>query len=175
MHFNVGQNIVHPAHGAGTIIDISNQELVSGFAEYYVIEFSEQRMTIHLPVERIDEIGLRRVMSEDKYERVLETLGNSPETLPSDYKQRRQQVEEMVNSGAPVEVARAIRELTWRRSNKPLNNSDSRLLTEARSKLVQEVVMATGYEMTQVQAEIDSALARSALEENAQNGSEVVH
>ena len=175
MQFDVGQNIVHPAHGAGTIIDISNQELVSGYVEYYVIEFSEQRMTIHLPVERIDEIGFRRVMSQDKYEHVLQTLGNSPEMLPSDYKQRRQQVEEMVNSGAPVEVARAIRELTWRRANKPLNNSDSRLLTEARTKLVQEVVMATGSETTKVQAEIDNALAEAFADDTIQYGNEIVH
>ena len=72
-------------------------------------------------------------------------------------------------------MARAIRELTWRRANKPLNNSDSRLLTEARTKLVQEVVMATGSETTKVQAEIDNALAEAFADDSIQYGSEIVH
>lgn len=159
--FEPGQHIVHPAHGAGTIIDIVEQEMSTGFSQYYVIEFPEQRMTIHLPVERTDEIGLRKVMTEAKFDNVLAILSEEPQKLPNDYKQRRQQVEEMVNSGAPAEVARALRELTWQQEKKPLNNADSRLMSEARSKLVQEIALATDEDPSEIHAKIDDALERA--------------
>jgi len=175
MLFDIGQNIVHPAHGAGTIVGIDEQELVTGYSQYYVIEFIEQRMTIHLPVERTEDIGIRSVMTREKYAKVLETLAKLPRKLPSDYKQRRAEVEEMVNSGAPVEVARALRELTWQQENKPLNNADSRLMTEARSKLVQEIALATDQDVTKIHAEIDDALARALAAKLQVVNSEVMH
>ena len=118
-------------------------------------------MTIHLPVERTDEIGLRKVMTEAKFDNVLAILSEEPQKLPNDYKQRRQQVEEMVNSGAPAEVARALRELTWQQEKKPLNNADSRLMSEARSKLVQEIALATDEDPSEIHAKIDDALERA--------------
>lgn len=118
-------------------------------------------MTIHLPVERTDEIGLRKVMTEAKFDNVLAILSEEPQKLPNDYKQRRQQVEEMVNSGAPAEVARALRELTWQQEKKPLNNADSRLMSEARSKLVQEIALATDEDPGEIHAKIDNALERA--------------
>jgi CarD family transcriptional regulator len=175
MLFDIGQNIVHPAHGAGTIVGIAEQELVTGYSQYYVIEFSDQRMTIHLPVERTEEIGIRSVMTSEKYAMVLETLAKLPRKLPSDYKQRRAEVEEMVNSGAPVEVARALRELTWQQETKPLNNADSRLMSEARSKLVQEIALATDQDATKIHAEIDDALARALAAKLQVVNSEVMH
>lgn len=44
MGYAVGQNIIHPAHGAGEVVGIENQELVEGYKKYYVVNFEEKRI-----------------------------------------------------------------------------------------------------------------------------------
>ena len=159
--FSVGQNIVHPTHGAGTIVDLLNQELVKGYQRYYVIRFADKRLTVRVPMRRTEELGLRRVMGKAKCEEVLEVLQKLPKALPSNFKERRKVVEQLIHSGRPVKIAEAVRELTWRQELKPLNKADSELYAQARAMLVQEMSLSTGNEQLDVERRIGRALSKS--------------
>lgn len=161
MGYAVGQNIIHPAHGAGEVIDIENQELVKGFKKYYVVNFEEKRLTIRIPFSHSEDAGLRDLISQDRIKKVLTTLRQLPQTLPKDYKKRRKQIEDKVFSGIPVKIAEAVRELHWRRQHKNLGMADQRLLDQGRELLIQELALATESEETDIQDRIDAALAKS--------------
>lgn len=161
MEFSVGEHIVHPAHGAGTIVGVQNQELVSGFQRYYEIRFADKRLTVRVPSRSIDELGLRSVMGSKKCEEVLSVLRSTPQALPNNFKERRRVVETLIHSGRPVKVAEALRELRWRRELKPLNKADSDLFSQASSMLVQEMALATGEEQVEVEQHISAALSES--------------
>lgn len=161
MEFSVGQHIVHPAHGAGTIVGVQEQELVEGYQRYYVIRFADKRLTVRVPQRRTTELGLRGVMGSAKCEEVFEVLSSLPKQLPSNFKERRKTVETLIHSGKPVKVAEALRELSWRRELKPLNKADSELLTQASGMLVEEMTLATGEEKSDVERQISKALDES--------------
>lgn len=161
MQFSIGQSVVHPAHGAGEIVDIEEMELVSGFKKYYVIEFIGKRLTMRVPMQRVEDLGMREVMSRKRYHKVLKTLRSLPGQLPKNFKERRHTVAGMINSGLPVKLAEAIRELTWRRRESHLTKSDSELLLEGRERLIAEMALATEVELTQARYEIDEALSES--------------
>lgn len=161
MEFSVGQHIVHPAHGAGTIVGVQEQELVEGYQRYYVIRFADKRLTVRVPLRRTSELGLRRVMGAAKCQAVLNVLRSLPTQLPNNFKERRRAVEKLIHSGKPLKVAEALRELTWRRELKPLNKADSELLSQANSMLVQEMSLATGEDPASVEKRIAEALHES--------------
>ncbi|MCB0132440.1 MAG: hypothetical protein KDD78_16375 [Caldilineaceae bacterium] len=160
MQYAIGTHVVHPAHGAGTIIDIREHEMNDGLRNYYVIQFSDQNLTVSVPVRRTEEIGIRDVMTEGKFEQVMKTLSLRPKQLPQDYKERRHALSVLVHSGRPVDVAEAVRDLIWRREEKHLTLADSRFLDQARTMLIEEMVLATG----QSHQEIDTAIEAALLE-----------
>ena len=99
MEYAVGENVVHPAHGAGTIVDIQEHEIIEGLTRYYVIEFDVNNLTVSVPVRRTKQIGLRAVMTEEKFTQVINTLSKRPKQLPKDYKERRALLAGLIQSG----------------------------------------------------------------------------
>ncbi len=161
MLFSVGENVVHPSHGAGQIVGIEKQELVSGFHQYYVIEFVGKRLTIRVPERRVADLGMRNVMSSTRYQAVLSTLRSLPGQLPKNFKERRQVVSEMINSGVPKRIAEAVRDLTWRRRAAHLTKSDSELLGEGRERLIAEMSLSKECNIAEARFELDDALSEA--------------
>jgi CarD family transcriptional regulator len=159
MDYTIGQIIIHPTHGPGKIVGIEHQEFVEGFRRYYVISFADKQLTVRVPFRRIEDIGLREVMSSARLKQVMATLGDLPNQLPKDFKLRRKKLEMLIFSGAPIQVAEAVRELTWRRVDKSLNVEDKRLLEHGRELLIQEIALVTNDDPHQIQNKIDEALA----------------
>lgn len=152
---------MHPSHGAGQVVDTMTRELVDGFKEYYVIQFANRKMKLFLPVERAEEIGLRGVIGSRRLQKVWETLRGMPQKLPSHFRSRKAHIEEMLNSGKATQVAKAVRELTWRKQNRTLCQTDMDLLSRAKKRLTSEVMMAS-----QLSGERAEALIREALQES---------
>ncbi|MEZ4712847.1 MAG: CarD family transcriptional regulator [Caldilineaceae bacterium] len=160
MDFAIGQHIIHPSHGPGEIIDIEEQTLIKkkGVQEYYVIRFANKRLVVRVPKKDASERGLREVMSPAKSKQVFSALRGAPQDLPQDFKERRKQIEEMIFSGAPIRIAEAVRELTWRGHEKNLNISDQKLLEQGREMLIDELCLATDAEPATVNDTINEAL-----------------
>ena len=159
MEYAIGQTIVHPAHGAGEIINVEKIKLNDGPQEYYVLRFADKQLTVRVPFKRVDIVGLRKIMNTDNVKQVLTTLRGEPQLLPQDHKKRQKLLEEQVFSGFPEKIAEAVRELTWRRRNKKhLALEDQRLLDHGRQLLIQEVALAMKNEDHEAAQVIDTAL-----------------
>jgi CarD family transcriptional regulator len=169
MDFEVGDHVVHPAHGAGEIVQIEEEELATGFSRYYVVSFPDKRLTVRIPLSRSEELGLREVIGSKRVTEVMQMLNDSPESLPSDFKARRQLLEKWINTGRPVKLAQAVRDLAWRRTEKRLNKADTELFERAHQRLLQEMSLALGQGIQETEARIMSALAagRDALGKEA--------
>jgi RNA polymerase-interacting CarD/CdnL/TRCF family regulator len=88
MGFSVGDKVMHPKFGAGQITGEKHRELVDGFKHYYVINVVGTKATAYVPIRKMDELGVRLVMSSGKLTQVLGTLRSVPSTLSNDYKER---------------------------------------------------------------------------------------
>jgi CarD family transcriptional regulator len=159
LEYQVGQKIVHAAHGVGAIVGVEEQELVEGYSRYYVIHFADKELTVRMPFRQARAVGLRGLMPKTKINQVMATLQALPKQLPQDFKARRKRLEELIFSGAPVKIAEAVRELTWRGVSKSLSLEDKRLLTQGRELLIQEIALASDHEPTAVQEAVDEALS----------------
>lgn len=160
MEYDIGQTLVHPAHGAGEVVDVEKIKIDDQPQQYYVLRFAGKQLTVRVPFKRAAIVGLRMIMTQDKVTQVLSTLREEPQLLPQDHKKRQKFLEELIYSGFPVKIAEAVRELTWRRREKKhLGIEDQRLLDHGRHMLIQEVGLAMHHAETEAIQIIDSALA----------------
>jgi CarD family transcriptional regulator len=162
MEFAVGDGVMYPNRGAGRITGVEQLELVEGYEEYYVIDIPSGRLTVRVPLRRADDLGLRPVMSQGNFERVLDILRSKPRDLPDDYKQRQQEVEEQLKTGSAALLAEVVRDLTGRLRGRYLTKRDGDLLAQARDLLADEIAMATDGEVTAIHDVLDDALAVTA-------------
>jgi CarD family transcriptional regulator len=158
MGFSIGDKIMHPKFGAGRITGESHRELVEGFEHYYVINVVGTGATAYVPVRKMDELGVRQVMSRDKLGQVFNTLRGTPCELSTDYKQRQARVQEQLQTRRPLQVAEAVRDLTWHRIRKRLTQKDETLLNQGRELLASEMALATDTQIADAEQTIETVL-----------------
>ncbi len=161
MGFIIGQSVIHPSHGAGTIVAFQEKELVKGFQRYYVIEFIHNRLTVHVPAPRIEQIGVRPVMPVARIAGVMETLESHPVDLPDEFRLRRNEIDKQIHSGYPKQVAAAVRDLLWREAAKYLTEADKEALAEARALLITELALALDQTWEHTEQSVDDAIAQA--------------
>lgn len=62
--FSVGEHVVYPQHGVGKILSIEEQEIAGNKVEFFVINFKNDKMTLHVPTANHAKVGLRRLADE---------------------------------------------------------------------------------------------------------------
>jgi CarD family transcriptional regulator len=159
MQFSIGDKIVHPYRGPGRVVDVERKEFMEEEKRYYVIEYPAFHMTMHVPVRKSAELGMRPAMSQAKIARVLETLRRKPHRLPEDYKKRQENVSEKINAGRPIITAEAVRDLTWHRQRAHLTKKDSELLQRGQDFLAAEMALVSDSDVSEANERIESVLA----------------
>lgn len=158
MQFSIGDKIVHPHRGPGRIVDVEQREFLEGVKRYYVIEIPVYGMTVHVPVRRAVELGVRSAMPRAKIARVLDILRSKPHRLAKDYKERQEIVWEKIKTGSPIATAEAVRDLTWRRHRAHLTKKDSELLKRGQDFLAAEMALVLDTDVSEANESIESAL-----------------
>jgi CarD family transcriptional regulator len=144
MQFSVGDKVVHPRHGPGWIAGIERRELLDGTKRYYVIEIPGQGLTLHVPVIKADEVGVRPAMSQSRLPQVLSMLRNRPHPLPEDYRERQEQICAQLKTGRVMQLARVVRDLTWHQAQAHLTRIDAEYLKQGREFLAGEMALVSG-------------------------------
>ena len=159
--FEVGDKVVHPAHGAGVVAGIEEKELLEGFTYYYIIELAATEMKLMIPVRTAEEIGLRPVARPTQIEAIYKTLQAEPRDLINDFKKRQVLLTEQLKSGDIVDVAEVVRDLYWRNHDSQLSPTESRQLESAKHQLAGELSLAEDADVEESLAQIDKTLQRS--------------
>jgi CarD family transcriptional regulator len=159
MEFAVGDKVVHPYHGPGTIARVEQKEFMEGQERYYVIEIPDQGLTLHIPQHRMGITGVRRAMSEKQRHQVLDTLRSKPQELPGDHKERQEQVWEKLKTGEFTQVAETVRDLMWHEQQAHLTKKDADYLDRARKMLAAEIALVDDCEVTEANSTIETIMA----------------
>jgi CarD family transcriptional regulator len=160
MQPSIGDRIVHPIHGIGKIIEINHQELVEGFEHYCVIQVPGQRLTLHIPISTIDKAGIRALMPKAQVTRVFDTLCSTPTSLPEDFAKRQSNIRKKLETGHPMRVAEAVRDLTWHEEQAHLTKADTDLLNWGRDLLTNEIAAVTNTDLADARQKIQNTLSK---------------
>ena len=154
----VGQKIVLPRYGAGTVTRVRAGRADEAPGRYYVIDIPSMALTVHLPADRLEEVQVRDLASAEKIRRALAVLGSRGADLPKDARERCNALSESMADGALASLATVIRDLHALRSTKALSMRESNLLTQAKQQLAGEMALVTGTEVGESLRTIESAL-----------------
>jgi CarD family transcriptional regulator len=159
MQYSVGDKVVHPHHGPGWIAGITQREILDGVKRYYVIEVPGQGLTVHIPVRKADEVGVRPAMSPSRLLRVLSVLGGKPHALPEDYRERQERVCAQLKTRRVTELVRVVRDLTWHRERAHLTKTDSDYLKQGLDLLAAEMALVSGDAVSDASELIESTMS----------------
>jgi CarD family transcriptional regulator len=156
--FDVGDKVVHPAHGAGLVTGIKEQDFLEQYHRYYVIDLAVERRTLMVPVSKAEEIGLRSISQRAVLAQIWDTLGTAADPLSDDYKKRQKRVQERLKTGDAIKVAEVIRDLSARKRDDHLTSFDKKLLEKAQQFLACEVALAEGVQVSEAEQVIFETL-----------------
>lgn len=144
MTFQVGEKVVYPNHGVGTIENISTRAFGSSQEHFYLLRLTYNSMTVMIPFSHVADVGLRKVTRSAEIARVLTFLASGPVKYSADWKMRYKVNSEKMRSGALPEIAEVFKALAIIQSDKPLSFREKKMLDCARRMLISEVSICRG-------------------------------
>ncbi len=139
MTFQIGDKVVYPNQGVGTIENISTRSFGSAFEKFYLLRFGCNSMTVLVPFSNAANIGLRRVTKDREISRILSYLSNGSCPINPDWKVRFKENSDKMQSGDLLRVAEVFKTLLLLHVDKPLSFREKKMLDRARHMLVSEI------------------------------------
>lgn len=158
--YRVGEMIVYPFHGVGTIRGIERREVMDERRLYYVIGFREGELTVMVPIEKQDEVGMRRTIAPREVPKVLRLLSKRVGTEEADWKVRHSIYLDKLKSGSIYAAAEVYRNLSRRGPEGELSMSEKRLLESSLSLLIHEIATVRRRGADEVKEEIERILKK---------------
>ena len=156
--YSVGQQIVYPLQGVGRIERLEEREFQGSPTLYYVVYLEVSDMTIMIPVDKADGLGIRAIVSKRKAERALRLIAEDFDPIPTDWKLRYQMNLDLLKQGAVDDIASVVRSLSYRSRIKELPILERKLYDSALRLMVDEVSYSLGKDKTEIETLIEERL-----------------
>lgn len=163
MTFEIGEKVVYPNQGVGTIENISIRSFGDQFEQFYQLRLAYSSMTVMVPVSNVENIGLRRITQSSEISRVLTYLSTGVCVNCSDWKCRFKINSDKMQSGNLLKIAEVMKGLLILQSDKPLSFREKKMLDRSRHMLVSEVSIARGVDQEAATAVLQKSLSKAAL------------
>lgn len=158
LKFQVNQKIVYPSQGVGNIESVQERMFRDEKVKYYVIYLEVSDMTVMIPVDKCDELGVRAIVSAEEAQKALDSMGDTIEPVTSDWKQRYQMNLELLKKGTVEDIAAIVRCLYHRSKIKDLPIQERKLYDSAKKLLEDEIAYALNKTPKEVEAMLHAKL-----------------
>lgn len=141
--YKIGDKIVYPMHGAGIIEAIEEKVILGKKQSYYVVRMTlTGEMTVMIPLQSCDEIGVRFVIDKAEGKKVLEAFRKAPIEENANWNKRHRENMQKIKSGDIYQVLGVVKELMYRDKSKGLSTSERKMLNNAKQIMVSELVLS---------------------------------
>ena len=158
MTFTVGETVVYPHHGAALIEAIETRVIKGEERQYLVLKVAQGDLTVRVPADNAEYVGVREVVGEEGLERVFEVLRAPHTEEPTNWSRRYKANLEKLASGDVNKVAEVVRDLWRRDKERGLSAGEKRMLSKAREILVGELALAEGTDKEKAGVLLDEVL-----------------
>jgi CarD family transcriptional regulator len=161
--FEIGDKVVYPHHGAGTVVKKEKKTILGQEREYLTIQILHNDMTVNVPAENAERVGLRSVIDEDVVEQVLDVLHGSGTKMPKNWNRRFKHNRDKMKTGDIFELAEVVRNLSLRNLSlrdrlKGLSPREKQMFEKAKKILASELMYAKGLDEEGAAAWLDDVL-----------------
>jgi CarD family transcriptional regulator, regulator of rRNA transcription len=157
--YKVGDKVVYPHHGAGTVVKKESREVLGQKREYLTIKILHNDMTVQVPCENAEKVGLRRVIGEKEVAVVLKALTGGSTEMPKNWNRRFKHNRDKMKTGDILELAEVVRNLSLRDHEKGLSTGEKQMFVKAKKILASELMYAKGMDEDECAEWLDDVLA----------------
>ena len=163
MTFQIGEKVVYPNYGVGTIENISTR--VSGIRpeRFYLLRLSVNNMTVMVPCSHAGDVGLRKITKTGEFAKMLCFLAGGNCRSSRDWKDRFKENSERMQHGSILEIAEVLKGLLIQQQLKPLSFREKKMLERSRQMLITEVCTVKAMRESDAVQLLDQALLKSSL------------
>lgn len=165
--FNVGDKVVYPMHGAGTIDSIDKKNILDEEVEYINISMPGG-VKVMVPSNQASKQGLRNIISQDEVEKVFCILETDETAMSDNWNKRYRDNMDKMKSGDIYEVADVVRNLSFKQKEKGLSTGEKKMLNNAKQILVSELVLVENTSNVEMEQLVDNKIDVS-FKENRSN------
>lgn len=163
MTFQVGEKVVYPNHGVGTIENISARSFGTQSERYYLLRLTCSSMTVMVPFSHVEHVGLRKVTKNGEITKMLAYLSSGECKRCTDWKDRFKENSAKMQNGGLLEVAEVLKALVMQQAHKPLSFREKKMLDRARIMLVSELATSRGLKECEAVELLSKALLKASL------------
>jgi len=140
--FDVGDKVVYPHHGAGTVIKKEKREVLGETREYLTIQILHNDMTVQVPCDNAEKVGLRSIIDEETVTLVVKALTGGSTEMPKNWNRRFKHNRDKMKTGDIFELAEVVRNLALRDHEKGLSTGEKQMFVKAKKILASELMYA---------------------------------
>ncbi len=159
MSFDVGDRVVYPHHGAAIILRREFRDVSGTKREYLVLHMAFDNLTLSVPVDNVDGVGLRDVIDEEEITGIYALLARKDARTSPNWSRRFKNHTEKLNSGDVYQVAEVVRNLSIRQIDSHLSAGEMTMLSNARRVLVSELSFSLNVSDEEAGRRLDVAMA----------------
>lgn len=156
--FSVGDKIVYPMHGAGTVQGIEEKKILGEKKQYYIFKLPCNDMDIMIPVESGETVGIREIVDKKVIEDVVVLLRSESTSMNSNWSRRYRENMDKLRTGDIMEVAEVVRNLMRMDQYRSLSSGERKMLSNARQVLISEMILAAGMDPDEAEKIVEESV-----------------
>lgn len=157
--YKVGDKILYPTHGAGTIREIVSLKVTGGTKSYYIMYMPPHDMKVMIPVDTGDEIGIRHIISREEGAEVLKRFRSEPIATNDNWNKRHRDNMAKIRSGDIYQVLDVVKYLMFMDKKKGLSTSERKMLSDAKQIFVSELALTEVAERDDIESIMEDTIA----------------
>ena len=158
--FNIGDQIVYPMHGAGTIDSIEEKDVLGEKQSYYILKMPGE-VKVMVPIAKAEEVGVRSIIDKSSADRVFQVLEQDETEMNKNWNKRYRDNMDKLKSGDIYEIADVVRNLAFKQKEKGLSTGEKKMLDNAKQILVSELVLVENSNTDDIEEQVNNKINNS--------------
>ena len=160
MGFKIGDKVIYPNHGLGVVEKVEEKTILGTTCGFFHLRILSNETTVLVPVANVDNVGLRRAITDEEVERLFQLLGDGKIDNHQNWKGRFKDNSDKMRTGSIYDMADVLKSLTFLAKSKSLSFREKRMLDRAKSLIISEISEVMRQTVAEVEDRVEKALER---------------
>jgi CarD family transcriptional regulator len=158
--FQIGDKVIYPNHGLGVVEKVEEKTILGTTTGFFHLRIISNETTVLVPVSNVDNVGLRRAITDEEVDRLFHLLGDGKIDNHQNWKGRFKDNSDKMRTGSIYDMADVLKSLTFLARSKSLSFREKRMLDRAKALIVSEISEVKRLSAAHVEERVNEALEK---------------
>jgi len=158
--FKIGDKVIYPNHGLGVVEKVEEKTILGTTCGFFHLRILSNETTVLVPVANVDNVGLRRAITDEEVERLFQLLGDGKIDNHQNWKGRFKDNSDKMRTGSIYDMADVLKSLTFLAKSKSLSFREKRMLDRAKALIVSEISEVMRTTAADIEERVNTALEK---------------